>query len=461
MKTLTGKVLTLNIYLIIFIEGFVTLSLEVQLIRQLLPFVGGSVTITSLIIGTFLIFLAAGYHSGSRIKHHFERFLKRNFSIALIFLSLGMSVTLTNYYFVTLLIVEKLHPLLPLLIYLLVVIAPLVYFLGQTIPITMNLMPQHRRAGKTGGLTLTISTLGSFLGAIIASSFIMGYLGVAMNIWINSILLGFLTLLLTPNHVRTAYKQIVFVIAMIIISYLLSVQTASHIYTKSNSYGDYIITYNPNTKTKDLYINSSSSSSLNQNNKGYAYIEMIKKILFYDLKLQGQDILVLGAGGFTLSAESAFGNQFYYVDIDPDLPGIVVPNFIKKINGTFIGKDARAYLNQTDKTFKAIVIDVYSSRFQIPSYLLTREFFVNVDAHLAPGGVAIFNVVANPMLKNAFSKRVDNTLRSVFGSCMAIPKTYENAITNILYVCNSNMESGDKLVYSDNINNSSTDYFLQ
>ena len=63
-------------------------------------------------------------------------------------------------------------------------------------------------------------------------------------------------------------------------------------------------------------INLSHSSSLTKDKKGYAYVEMIKKILFHDMRIQGKDILVLGAGGFTLSAESTWGNQFYYVDIE-------------------------------------------------------------------------------------------------------------------------------------------------
>ena len=80
-----------------------------------------------------------------------------------------------------------------------------------------------------------------------------------------------------------------------------------------------------------LSINNSASSFINEQNKGAAYIELIKKILFNDLQLYNKDILVLGAGGFTLSAENTYGNHFTYVDIDPKIKKVAAPKFIKQI----------------------------------------------------------------------------------------------------------------------------------
>lgn len=461
IRSIAGKSSVYKIYAIILIEGFVTISLEVQLIRQLLPYVGGSVIVTSLIIGTFLLFLAAGYKRGSQITSNFEHILKRNLSIALVLTSIGMSTMFTNKYFMTLIIIQHIHPIAPLIGFLFVIVAPLVYFLGQTIPITMNLLPRSVLVGRTGGHALALSTIGSFLGATITSTIIMTYLGVAMNIWINCLLLAFLTLILVPT-LRRGKIQILFVIIMVFLSYTLSVKVESRAYDKTTSYASYLIANDfSNPDTKNLIINLSNSSSLTKDKKGYAYIEMIKKILFHDMHIQGKDILVLGAGGFTLSAESTWGNQFYYVNIDGQLPNIVVPKFTNKINGSFIGRDAREYLASTDKAFSVIVTDAYNSRLQIPAHLLTREFFESVANHLTPDGIAIFNIISNPTLSTSYSKRVDNTLRSTFGNCMSLPFTYSDAMTNILYICNRNQKSDDMLVYSDNINNSSMNFFTQ
>src|SRR5436190_18774016 len=71
---------------IILIEGFVTISAEILTIRQLLPLVGNSVIVTSLIIGVFLLFLAYGYRRGGQYQDRYEEILKSNFTKSAIFL---------------------------------------------------------------------------------------------------------------------------------------------------------------------------------------------------------------------------------------------------------------------------------------------------------------------------------------------------------------------------------------
>ena len=65
--------------------------------------------------------------------------------------------------------------------------------------------------------------------------------------------------------------------------------------------------------------------------QGFEYIELIKRILFQDLQLSGKNILILGAGGFSFTADGNLNNKFTYVDIDPDLNNIVTKYFNKHI----------------------------------------------------------------------------------------------------------------------------------
>ena len=57
----------LRIWLIflIFLNGYVSLSLELVVLRQLAFWVGSSAVITSIIMGTFLGFMSLGYFMGS------------------------------------------------------------------------------------------------------------------------------------------------------------------------------------------------------------------------------------------------------------------------------------------------------------------------------------------------------------------------------------------------------------
>src|SRR3990167_10948702 len=76
---------------IILVEGFASIAIEILTIRQLLPVAGGSVIVTSLIIGVFLLFLALGYEKGGRIELHLHHILRRNFLIVAVWIGVGLS----------------------------------------------------------------------------------------------------------------------------------------------------------------------------------------------------------------------------------------------------------------------------------------------------------------------------------------------------------------------------------
>jgi spermidine synthase len=215
-------------------------------------------------------------------------------------------------------------------------------------------------------------------------------------------------------------------------------------------------TYGPG---KVLSINDSGGSYLNREGKAFEYIESVKKILFKDLKLRGKDILVIGAGGFTLSAESDYGNHFFYNDIDPEIKALSEKHFNPTIRGEFIPGDARVFLASTQRRFDVVFSDAYNNVQAIPFHLVTREHFENIRRVLRPGGYAVFNVLSRPTLRSVYGKRMDSTLRSVFGNCMVMPDNFQDKIVNIIYVCSLSENEGDKTVYTDNLNSSTLDYF--
>lgn len=55
---------------ILFLEGFVSVSLQMLMMRQLVPFVGSSVVVSSLVVGFFLASLSLGYAMGGRVKEN-------------------------------------------------------------------------------------------------------------------------------------------------------------------------------------------------------------------------------------------------------------------------------------------------------------------------------------------------------------------------------------------------------
>lgn len=447
------------LYFIIFLEGFVTISFEILTIRQLLPMVGNNVIVTSLIIGIFLLCLAYGYRKGGSYEGKYKQLLLNNFTLAAVGLGIGLSYPFIVWFFALLAKGIGDSTLVPLLIYLLLITAPVVYLLGQTVPITLNLYHREQRVSAIGGRVLHLSTLGSFFGAVLTTLILLNYFGVAWTIFFNFIILIFLILLLLD--LKKNILRCFLLISCGIVIFALNVKASNSIFIATNNYANYAIINDDTTNEqyKVLQINNSTSSFINKNNQAHPYIEYIKKILFHDLNFRGKDILVLGAGGFTFSAQNSYDNNITFVDIDNRIEKIVKQHFLATINGKFIADDARHYLRTSTSKFDAVLMDTYSNKFTIPTHLLTYEYFQQVKNILKPGGIAFINIIGQPELNDVYSKRVDNTIRAVFPNCTAVPLDYYHQQTNIIYVCKVSSTGSDKMVYTDDLNRSSWDSF--
>ncbi|MEE9452569.1 MAG: hypothetical protein V3V61_07430, partial [Gammaproteobacteria bacterium] len=73
-------------------------------------------------------------------------------------------------------------------------------------------------------------------------------------------------------------------------------------------------------------------------------------------------------------------------------------------------------------------------------------------------GIAVFNIIANPLLNDNYSKRVDNSIHYVFPNCMKVPLRYVNALANIIYVCHKSAQEDDRTIYTDNMNRATLDF---
>lgn len=442
----------LAIQIIVLVEGFVTVALEILTIRQVVPVVGSNVIVTSLVIGIFLLFLAYGYRQGGKVQDQYINVLVRNFTISAILIGIGISYLFVEQFFGLLVKLVGNHQLIILTIYLLAITAPLVYMLGQTVPITMHLQKNHStRINEIGGNVLHISTIGSFFGAVLTSIILMRFFGLGMTVFMLFALLVIMVFYLNlVIEFRWGYVLTLVVFSVPI--YFLNVSMEKLLFITSNAFANYYVDeIDTPKKGKILVLNQSNASFIGENNEAYPYAEKIKDILFKDLALTNKDILVLGAGGFTISAQNTFGNQFTYVEIDPELPKIVREHFLKDIKGNIVIQDARQYLIFNKQKHDVIITDAYTNRTVLPSHLVTAEFFSLIKERLNNNGLAVFNIIGNPLFNDKFTKRVDNTVRSVFDSCAVIPLRFNKQKVNMIYIC-QNRDLSDKSIYTDNIN---------
>lgn len=417
---------------IVLVEGYVSVAIEILTMRQLMPFVGSSVVVNSLIIGIFLLFLALGYYRGGQRQGQHLRIMASNFLIAMGFIAVGLSYPAIEYGFDA--FVKRWEmPLGFLVLYLLLITAPLIYFLGQTVPIATNLF-------RTGGVSaisgkaMFLSTLGSFLGSLLTSLWLMNTLGVAMTVMITFALLALLTLIMSSG-LRSLVVRLALLVPLFSGAWALNLRHEREDFFLTNEYSGYQI-FGDQKDNRYLAINRSWSSKLAPDGQGsFWYIERIKRLLKEELGGH-REVLVLGAGGFTLSLGDEAGNRYTYVDIDPAIQGVVAEGFNPQAAGDhFVAQDARAFLRNKEGVYDLVFSDVYTNRYAIPAHLTTVEYVTATRQAVRPGGMVVFNILMRPDLGDAYSRSMDATIRRVFPQCLTLFENYAATTKNLLYLC--------------------------
>lgn len=458
----------LLIPVIVFIEGFCSLGAEIIALRRLVPYIGSSIVVTAPTIGFFLLALALGYAAGARISERYLTIVARNFLISALLLGIGFSTPFVNALFAH---VEPVWFAYTLLIG--GILCPLAWLLGQTVPALTNLM-QTQRTGEASGLALYWSTLGSFLGSLGLSLFVMLWLGISAAVFLCAalLLIGILVLgIATPGH--RVRKLAIFVISLWLIAVPnLTLLRSAFLETDNalteTAYADYEIVETTTTDGLDarvFRVNSSTASLLADGDPPrYArYIDYLRRTLLQDLQFQDRDILVLGAGGFTLSHREPT-NHYTYVDIDPAIRTIAEQQFLREsIRGHFVVDDARHFVSKTARDsatrYDAVVVDVYSSHHNIPSHLVTREFWRDTRAILKPDGVMLANLILDSRLQSDYARNLLATIESVYGLCAVEVLHKDRPLANVEVLCRNNSSNRVRgRIYSDEKNPADLDH---
>ena len=437
------------IYAVVFIEGFCSLGAEVIALRRLVPHVGSSIIVTAPTIGLFLLALALGYASGARVAGNYPAIVGRNFLISAVLAGVGLSGLSVDWMF------AHLQPLpVAYLVFIGGVLCPLAWLLGQTVPILSNLV-RHARTGEASGMALYWSTLGSFLGSISLSLVVMQWLGVFAAVLSCTLCLLLGCLLLSQRTV----KNIVLTASTAALAIAFNLPSAV---TADNAYAEYSIApvdlpgqQNP----RAFWVNKSAASLIDDSEPpNYTrYIKHMRQILLDELGFKDKQILVLGAGGFTLSHRETL-NHYTYVDIDPAIRQIAEKHFLNEaIRGEFIADDARRFIATTEKRFDAVVVDVYSSHTAIPSHLVTREFWAATRRVLKADGVLLANLILDGKLESPYARNLLATVDSVFGRCAVDVLHKAKPLANVELACFASSQPQASQIYRDEKNQADLD----
>ncbi len=444
----------LRIWLIflIFLNGYVSLSFELVVLRQLGFWVGSSAVITSIIMGTFLGFMSLGYFLGSsgRIAHHRIRtILSISFIVIALFACLASSFPLVTEYFVHLYRWGITSSVVQTFIFsfLLLSIGPFLFGFNTTL-LSRCL---HRYNTNYTGNIMAWDTIGSVLGSLLTTLILMPFVGVNHTVILIIALAAFAAIVTRPK-----WWTILLCVAILVPSIWINSNYVQH-----KNFG--ILVNNANSTIsvsqfsdgmRILYMNGLPMSLYNpRTGQNAEYIDYLNKHFIYNIpRDHRRNILVLGAGGFTAGLNDTY-NDYTFVDIEYTLRDISEKYFLGRSlpgNKRFIVQDASQYLKNTKEKYDLILLDVYSNSFQIPEGFITAEFMARVKSRVAPDGILIMNIVSSQSFRDKYSQVFDNTFHTVFPQntqrqVIGFANPYaDNDVANILYIW-YNRESDDRI----------------
>jgi predicted membrane-bound spermidine synthase len=436
------------LFTIVFIEGYCSLGAEIIALRRLIPHIGSSIVVTAPTIGFFLLALALGYHSGSRVATNYRAVVARNFMISAALLGGGLAATTVNAIF------NGTQVAFAYLIFIGGILCPLAWLLGQTVPILTNLM-LAQRSGEAAGRALYWSTLGSFLGSVTLSLVVMQVFGVWAAVLLGMLMLIGGTLLVQ----RPTPGMAAVLVAVVALGLGLNLRDRTRIDTAYADYEVQPVARDGMLDPRVFVVNNQSASLIDSSQPPlYArYVQHIRRILLDDLGFGGREILVLGAGGFTLSHREPL-NRYTFVDIDPKIRAIAEREFLREpAAGEFIATDARRFVADTANEYDALVVDVYSARTSIPGHLVTREFWADTRRVLKPGGAMIANLILDGQLASPYARNLLATIESAYGRC-AVEVLYKSAPrSNVLVTCFAVKDTEATKIYVDERNRADID----
>ncbi len=290
---------------LIFLNGYVSLSLELAVLRQLSYYVGSSAVITSIIMATFLGFMSLGYFIGEsgRINNaKIRSMLNVSFLIIAALSIFAASFPLVTTYFSLMYMGGITSGAIQTFIYSLIFLSVGPFLFGFNTTLLSRQL--HSYSQNCTGNIMAWDTIGSVLGSIATTLILMPFMGVNYTVVLIAILAVTAALVL-----RRAWW--VWVVSGLIL--FATIYINSNMYQRSkfgilvnNANSTISITETDNWRI--LNMNGLPMSLYNPETGAVAeYINYINYNFIYNLPQDRRyKILVLGAGGFTIGLNDAF-----------------------------------------------------------------------------------------------------------------------------------------------------------
>lgn len=435
-----NKFIKIYYYITSFTIGAVILILEILGSRIIAPYYGSSIFVWASLIGITLVSLAIGYFLGGYFADNYKKsdlmyifiFSGAVWMMIIPYISKPV-VSMTDFWGL------KLGTFFSSVI---LFTPPLVLF-GTVTPYLVKLCTKDTSdIGLTVGILYGISTIGSFIGAIMTGFFLIPLIGINLIINISS---AILILIVIIWYVYTKNKKIILLVLLMFFIRIVASTTPQPmsrgklLFEKDSHYGKIkVVDYN---KYRFVFINGALQSLYDTQSREHflKYIDvMFQAVNFFGMP---QNILVVGLGGGSIDSKlKSTSAQIDNVEIDPVIEYVARKFF--DFTGHSIIADGRQYLRTTTKKYDIVFLDVYSG-YSICPYLFTKEAFTDIKSVLTEKGIVVINTVARINYNKEGNIIYDDlygwiyeTLKSVFKNVYM--QANEMGFTNIIYFASAN-----------------------
>lgn len=440
---------------IVFVSGFVLMSVELIAARVVAPLLGSSIYSWTAIIGTVLFGVSLGNYFGGKFIDRSPK------SEILSYLLLGAAISIA----LIPTLVEIVKPLVFLEVHLLLkisVIGALLFLtpsilLGTIFPSALKLyLNQLATTGESAGLLSGLGALGSIVGTFLTGFFLIGFVGSSFSFYALALLLVVSSWTFDKN-VKTVAAALI-IISMLIAAhgYALGHKNSLVFETESNYYMIRVVDGKyENVDARAMFLDLDSHSIEGKSGEKVGTYQEISPV-FGAFTKNIQDVLVLGGGSYQIPKDMSrlYGANVTVAEIDP-----VVTDTAKKFfnAGTFpirtVNTDGRLFLKTSTEKFDIIFSDAFNSFISMPWYMATKENFELSRRALKDNGIYALSIISSAEgQNNKLYQSVLKTFASVFTNyyVLYLGKN-ENSIQNIILVGKNSEEKIDVAKLQDSI----------
>lgn len=423
-----AKIRYLYLWLTVILCGGVVMALEILGTRVIGTFYGSSLYIWGALITVTLVSLAVGYYCLGILSDKYPR----PAVLYLLVLLAGCAVFLV---FIGKKILAPVYSVCGAewgaVVSAFIIFTPSITLLGGVGPFTIRLIAAEKaKLGKSAGSIYALSTVGSVIGTLFVSFYLIPRIGTTQSVAGLAVLLIALAAggLLLEGKKGGAAALLIAVAPFFLTSLLDGAETDRGnfklLYRGESLYSRFVVVDDTKSGERFVLVNGIQQTGMPLNEHMIeANVQLQTNRYYFELlryyNTGGAKALLVGlAGGMLPKVLANHEIETTAVDID-DMAIYVAKNFFG-FEGKAEIKDGRRFIEDCREKYDYCILDAYASDV-IPFHLVTEEMFHAVKAVLKDDGVLAINYIGYP--KGAVAGAIYRTVSETFGGNVHVYKT--------------------------------------